>query len=190
MPKDDSILTLNGGSSSIKFSLYKIEKLLIQIFNGQIENIGTKKAKLCLNNLIDQQTQGSSIKASDHYEAAEHLIDWLEKQEMFNSIKAIGHRIIHGMKHTEPELITLPLIEELKKISSYDPDHLPEEIRLIEIFKKRFPKLKQIACFDTSFHTTMPKVAKLLSVVQPATGKSGGLQAVINISALLHQFPD
>ena len=56
------------------------------------------------------------------------------------------------------------LLNELKKISSYDPEHLPGEIKLIEIFKKRFPSVEQIACFDTSFHTTMPAVAKLLAI--------------------------
>jgi acetate kinase len=68
------------------------------------------------------------------------------------------------MQHTSPELITPELLKELKKISTYDPDHLPEEIKLIEVFSKRYPSLKQVACFDTSFHTSMPTVAKLLSI--------------------------
>jgi len=68
------------------------------------------------------------------------------------------------MSHTAPELITPKLLKELKKISAYDPDHLPEEIRLIEVFGMRYASIKQVACFDTSFHTSMPKVAKLLSI--------------------------
>ena len=164
MSEDASILTINGGSSSIKFSLYKIEDPLRQMFVGQIENIGTKKAKLSFNNSVTAQNNGIPIKAKDHNEAASHLIDWLEKQEGFGSIKAIGHRIVHGMKHTKPEIISAKLLKELKKISAYDPDHLPDEIRLIEVFGKRYPSLKQVACFDTSFHTCMPTVAKLLSI--------------------------
>ncbi|MEO8088526.1 MAG: acetate/propionate family kinase, partial [Bacteroidota bacterium] len=84
--------------------------------------------------------------------------------ENFNSVSVIGHRIVHGMKHTQPELITPELLDELKKISAYDPEHLPEEITLVEKFKKRYPALTQIACFDTSFHTRMPKVAKWLTI--------------------------
>ena len=164
MPEDERILTINGGSSSIKFSLYKIEEPLKQMFNGQIENIGSAKAKLSFNNSVTEQKNSISIEAADHNEAADHLIDWLEKQEDFGSIKAIGHRIVHGMNHTEPEKITAELLDELKKISAYDPDHLPEEIKLIEVFGKRYPSLKQIACFDTSFHTSMPTVAKLLPI--------------------------
>jgi len=164
MPEKPCILTINGGSSSIKFSLYKIEEPLKQMFYGQIENIGSAKAKLSFNNSIDQQKNSVSIKAADHNEAADHLIDWLEKQQGFDAVKAIGHRIVHGMKHTEPEMITVELMDELKKISAYDPDHLPEEIKLMEVFGKRYSSLKQVACFDTSFHTSMPTVAKLLSI--------------------------
>ena len=61
-------------------------------------------------------------------------------------------------------MITPALIRELKKISAYDPDHLPEEIKLIEVFRKRYPAFQQMACFDTSFHMGMPAVAKLLSI--------------------------
>jgi acetate kinase len=158
------ILAINGGSSSIKFALFKTGNSLKQLFNGAIENIGTQKATLNFSNTIDQQKNSIDIEAADHDQAANHLIGWLEKQEHFDSIKAIGHRIVHGMDHTEPELVTDDLLNELKKISAFDPEHLPEEIKLIEVFKKRHPAIKQIACFDTSFHTSMPVVAKLLSI--------------------------
>ncbi len=164
MGKEECILTINGGSSSIKFSLYKIEEPLKQLFYGEIENIGTQNAKLNFTNSVNEEKNSISIKSTDHDETANNLIDWLEKQEGFDSIKSIGHRIVHGMKHTEPELITYQLLSELKKISAFDPEHLPEEIKLIEVFSKRYPSLKQVACFDTSFHTSMPTVAKLLSI--------------------------
>jgi acetate kinase len=68
------------------------------------------------------------------------------------------------MKHTEPEIVTPELLAELHRISPYDPDHLPREIELIEAFRERHPKLPQVACFDTAFHQTMPRVAKLLPI--------------------------
>jgi acetate kinase len=68
------------------------------------------------------------------------------------------------MKHTEPEIVTPELLAELHRISPYDPDHLPREIELIETFRERHPKLPQVACFDTAFHQTMPRVAKLLPI--------------------------
>ena len=164
MSENESILTINGGSSSIKFSIYKIEKPLRQILNGQIENIGTKKAVLSFKKSDDHKINNIKIKADNHNEAAYHLVAWLERLGPFESVKAVGHRIVHGMKHTLPQLITPALIKDLKKISPYDPDHLPEEIRLIEIFRKRFPGFQQVACFDTTFHRDMPKVAKMLSI--------------------------
>lgn len=158
------VLTINGGSSSIKFALYEIDETLTQLFYGEMESIGTKNAKLSFNNTITNQKNSVSIKAADHDDAANFLIGWLEKQDGFVSVKAIGHRIVHGMKHTEPEQITSELLDELKAISAYDPEHLPAEIKLIEGFRKRYPALKQIACFDTSFHSSMPRIAKLLSI--------------------------
>ena len=83
---------------------------------------------------------------------------------MFASVKAVGHRVVHGMKHSEPERITPELLDELHRIMPYDPDHLPLEIELIEAFRQRHPGLPQVACFDTAFHRTMPRVASLLPI--------------------------
>jgi len=72
--------------------------------------------------------------------------------------------VVHGMQHTAPELVTQELLDELHRIRPYDPDHLPREIELIETFRQRHPKLPQWVCFDTAFHRTMPRVAKLLPI--------------------------
>jgi acetate kinase len=85
-------------------------------------------------------------------------------QPDFASVKAVGHRVVHGMKHTAPEIVTPELLAELHRISPYDPDHLPREIELIEAFRLRHPKLPKLECFDTAFHQTMPRVAKLLPI--------------------------
>jgi acetate kinase len=92
------------------------------------------------------------------------LLDWLEAQPIFAAVKAVGHRVVHGMKHSKPERVTPKLLAELRRIMPYDPDHLRREIGLIEAFLKRHPKLPQVACFDTAFHRTMPKVARLLPI--------------------------
>jgi acetate kinase len=68
------------------------------------------------------------------------------------------------MKHSAPERVTLKLLAELSRITPYDPDLLPREIALIEAFLRRHPKLPQVACFDTAFHRTMPRVATLLPI--------------------------
>src|ERR1700733_344819 len=156
------VLIINGGSSSIKFALYEDDASLTQLSSGEIESIGSKNIKFHFSDSATHQRSGTSIDPMDHAAAATYLIDWLEKQKEFSLIKAIGHRIVHGMKHSAPEVITPELLVDLKTISTYDPEHLPREIELIETFKSRFPEIIQIACFDTSFHTSMPQVAKWL----------------------------
>ena len=113
---------------------------------------------------MESRKAGLNLTAADHKSAANFLIDWLEKQNGFDSIQAVGHRVVHGMKHTEPEIVTQDLLDELHRISPNDPDHLPREIELMETFRQRHPKLPQVACFDTAFHQTMPRVAKLLPI--------------------------
>ncbi len=74
-------------------------------------------------------------------------MNWLEKQKEFSSVKAVGHRVVHGMNHTAPALITPELVEELHRIAPYDPDHLPDEIELIETIRQRHPKLTPNSMF-------------------------------------------
>ncbi len=102
--------------------------------------------------------------ASDHRTAAGFLLDWLEAQPVCASVMAVGHRVVHGMKHTKPERLTPKLLAELRRLAPYDPDHLPREIELIEAVRQRQPRLPQVACFDTAFHRSMPRVARLLPI--------------------------
>lgn len=161
LQKEKRILTINGGSSSIKFAFYDVTGQLTLLSSGKIENIGNQSGAVLTNSLDKEKTH---LQTNDYDHAASFLIGWLEKQDGFSKVAAIGHRIVHGMAHTDPEQITPELLSELKKISPYDPEHLPEEIKLIELFSKHHPELKQVACFDTSFHAHIPEVAKRLAI--------------------------
>ena len=94
----------------------------------------------------------------------EFLLDWLEAQPAFAAVTSAGHRVVHGLKHFAPELVTPKLLAALRRATPYDPEHLPREIALIEAVRRRHPRLPQVACFDTAFHRTMPRVAKLLPI--------------------------
>jgi len=159
-----SLLTINGGSSSIKFALYQVGEPLKRRLWGKIDRIGLSGTNLTFNDPTGNQQGSHSIAASDHRSAANVLIDWLVDQDGFASVVALGHRVVHGMKHIQPEIVTQALLDELHRIRPYDPDHLPREIELIEAFRRRHPKLPQVACFDTAFHHTMPRVARLLPI--------------------------
>lgn len=158
------ILTINGGSSSIKFALYQVADPLKRGLDGKVDRIGLSGTNLTFRVAQGKPPTSRKMAVADHKSAANSLIDWLEAQPDFASVKAVGHRIVHGMQHTAPEVVTQELLNELHRIQPYDPEHLPREIELIEAFRQRHPKLPQVACFDTAFHRTMPRVAKLLPI--------------------------
>jgi acetate kinase len=95
---------------------------------------------LTFNDPTRNQQDSRSIIAYDHKSAANSLINWLEEQNRFASVRSVGHRVVHGMQHTAPELVTQELLDELHRLKPYDPDHLPREIELIEMLRQRHPK--------------------------------------------------
>jgi acetate kinase len=157
-----SILTINGGSSSIKFALFPAAGPRQRGLHGTIDRIGLPGTNLTFNAPSGSGPVRQELAAADHRSAANVLIDWLATQDAFASVGALGHRVVHGMRHTQPEIIRQDLLDELHRLRPYDPDHLPREIELIEAFRQRHPQLPQVACFDTAFHQTMPRVARLL----------------------------
>src|SRR5208283_5760550 len=124
-PDDSLIMTINGGSSSIKFALYEIDEPPKRLLHGKIDRIGLKDSTLTFNDENRNRKDILKIEASNHQSAVGFLIDWLEQQSNFSSVKAVGHRVVHGMEHTQPEYITQELLNELNRISPYDMDHLP-----------------------------------------------------------------
>jgi acetate kinase len=158
------ILTINGGSSSLKYSLFARTDLTARLVSGRVERIGLENARWVMARSGGSPEQDRRVEASDQKAAVRLLIDWLERAVGFADI-AVGHRIVHGGTHyQQPEPITADLIEGLRRMSSYDPDHLPGEIELIEAFRKRDPNLLQVACFDTAFHHNMPRVAQIVAI--------------------------
>lgn len=158
------LLTINGGSSSIRFAVYEAGQTPQRRLDGKIDRIGLSGTNLIISDPAGKPQAPRRLAAADHRTAAVFLLDWLEAHPVFPSIKAAGHRVVHGMKHSEPERVTPKLLAELHRITPYAPDHLPREIRLIEVLLRRHPELPQVACFDTAFHRTMPRVARLLPI--------------------------
>ena len=158
-----NILVVNGGSSSIKFALYSMDENPNKIFSGQIKRIGLSEPAFTVIN-SKQEKNELIIHATNFKEAAEVLIEWLKKQKAFEQMKCIGHRFVHGLKYRQATIIDEDLLKQVDGISDYDPDHLPAEIEIVRIFKKYFPSLMQVACFDTAFHTTIPLVAKTFAI--------------------------
>jgi acetate kinase len=158
-----NVLTINAGSSSIRFALFSIEQQPRRLLDGKIERIGTAQASLTASR-TGQTAQPQHIEAADAGGATEALLRWLGAQESFAKPDAIGHRVVHGMLRTEPERVTPALLADLKAIAPFDPEHLPREIELIDALQHRYANVPQVVCFDTAFHRTMPEVAVRLPI--------------------------
>ncbi|MFT3883428.1 MAG: acetate/propionate family kinase [Gemmatales bacterium] len=158
-----TILTLNSGSSSIKFALYAAEVSPQLILSGKIDRIGQANAQFTMKLAKDQSVTQQAIHAAGHGTATSFLIKVIEKHTQLSDIAAFGHRVVHGgSRYSEAQPVTEEMITELRKICPLAPNHLPAEIDLIFNFFTQFPHLLHIACFDTAFHHNLPRVAQQL----------------------------
>ncbi|UPA18091.1 acetate kinase [Borrelia puertoricensis] len=157
------ILTINTGSSSLKFTLYKNTQTLV---SGTIEKIKTKKS------IIKIKTKNDLLEKTDkhiksHKEALKQMIRILTNKKLKiienpDEIKGIGHRIVHGGPNFKNStILNTNTLSELKKLSKFAPLHNPTAIKVIEITLKIFPNAKQVLCFDTSWHKTIKENAFL-----------------------------
>jgi acetate kinase len=164
-PVNPRILTINVGSSSIKFALFDVGESLVRILEGGIERIGLPDATLRVKGMNQAEDFSGLVIAPDHTVAVNALMDWIEERSERYALTAVGHRVVHGgPKYSKPQRITAEMVDELRRLSPFDPEHLPEEILLTEAFHHRFPHLSQVACFDIAFHNDLPRVARLLPI--------------------------
>jgi acetate kinase len=153
------ILAINRGSSSIKFAVYP-ESLDRPAVSGKLERIGLPDSVFrawdgAHASLVDQRP-----KLVDHQAALKTLLDWLRGRNL--ELRAVGHRVVHGgRQYDRPTLVTPEVVATLKSLIPLAPEHLPQEIAAIEAITRLHPDLPQVACFDTAFHRTMPRMAQL-----------------------------
>lgn len=120
---------------------------------------------MTLTDVASGTSERRTIQAAHHKDSVDPLIAWVEQKITITDLVAIGHRVVHGgHRYSEPQRLTHDVMSELRRLSPYDPEHMPAEIELIETISRRFPTLPQVACFDTAFHRDMPRVARLLPI--------------------------
>ncbi len=160
-----ALLTVNAGSSSIKWALFELGASLVRMLSGRIERIGLSDGIVTVTDGGTGQDQRHIAQIPSHAHAVQILIDRLGQSSSRWSLQAIGHRVVHGgSRYTNPEVISAAVIEELRRLSPYDPEHLPAELALIEALGVQYPSVRQVACFDTGFHQHLPPVARLLAI--------------------------
>jgi acetate kinase len=159
------VVTVNAGSSSIKFALFRGDASLDRVLSGKIERIGLPGTELTVADIVSQQSEHTRVHASDHAGCLEPVMEVLERKGYLSAIQAVGHRVVHGGdRYSQPARVTPEVLAELRRLSPYDPEHLPAEISLIEAISRFHPAWPQVACFDTAFHRDMPRVARLLPI--------------------------
>jgi acetate kinase len=154
------ILTLNSGSSSLKFSLYRMSSSSEALeLSGHLSRIGIEGGNFRASHGGEPLAE-QDLPLPDHAAALGFLFDWLRKRT--KDPEAVGHRVVQGgIHHRRPAVVDDELLATLHELTPLAPDHLPHEIEAIEAVSRVFPTLKQVACFDTSFHRAMPRLAQL-----------------------------
>jgi acetate kinase len=159
------ILTMNRGSATLKSTLYEVGVRNEMVLAISVAYSGGASARLKITDANGTTLLDSSVKGTDSNAALETMFAWLDKRQYLSGLKAAGHRLVHGgARYTEPQRITPKFLTALKKLVPLDPDHLPAAIRGIQFVAKKFPKLAQVACFDTAFHSSLPIVAKMYAL--------------------------
>ena len=160
-----AVLTLNAGSSSVKWALFRMDSLPVRTATGKIERIGLRDGIVTVTDVATGHNERRIEQVPDHAASVRLLIDQLAQSGKGLSVQAIGHRVVHGgSRYADPQVVSAEVMEELRRLSPYDPEHLPAEITFIEAFGTEYPQVPQVACFDTGFHQHLPPVARLLAI--------------------------
>ncbi len=158
------ILVLNGGSSSIKFSIYDAAEHLTLLYQGEASGIGTPKAKFSFQAITDEGHPQPMPDSAPHelgsFSDAVQKIASTLNQPGIPHPAAIGHRVVHsGPRLNAHQRITTEVLADLEHAISFAPLHEPIALEIIHEAMHHFPNVDNYACFDTIFHQTMPEVA-------------------------------
>ena len=156
---------MNRGSATLKSTLYEIGVRNHALLSISVAYSGTTSARLKITDAGRATLLDSSVRGRDSNAALEAIFAWLDKHQYLSGLQAAGHRLVHGgARYTEPQRVTPKFLSALKKLVPLDPDHLPAAIKGIQFVARKFPKLAQVACFDTAFHGPLPTVAKMYAL--------------------------
>lgn len=170
-----AVLIINSGSSSIKFALYALRDRggdKSALYGGEIEGIGDA-AKLSARDANEKSLVDTALSGpATHHAALSALLEWIAGHAGGTELAAAGHRVVHGGREfTGPVRLTPDTIAKLEALSPLVPLHQPHNLAAIKALSKLHPKLPQVACFDTSFHTSQPAVAAAFALPRALSEK-------------------
>src|SRR5215213_4426155 len=162
------LLTINTGSSSLKAALYRLREDTTETpeLRAEASRIGGRGGGLRLADARGETLEECRDDLPDHIAALDALLSRLRDRGLDrDDLAAVGHRIVHGGdRHREPQRAAPELVADLRALVPIDPNHLPQAIAAIEAVGRAYPAVPQVVCFDTAFHSRMPRVARLYAL--------------------------
>lgn len=166
-----AVLTINAGSSSIKFALFRLENQQVELkpelsktpsIVGQIDGLGTAEVRLRAKDSAGQVLTAQELASgAQHSVAFDQLLSWLLAQIQGLKLLAVGHRVVHGGEHfSAPTRLDAKSTKQLEALIPLAPLHQPHNLAGIHALQQLLPDVPQIACFDTAFHRTQPEIAQ------------------------------
>jgi acetate kinase len=168
------ILTINAGSSSIKFALFPLAHPILPVaeVSGQIDGINAENTKLEAKNRDGKLIAEDSLGHVNHDQAFDALLKWFMATHAGWEIVAVGHRVVHGGEHYSKPIVVTPHV--LTRLTSYfplAPLHQPHNVAGILALEALLPNVPQVACFDTAFHRSQPDVAQIFGLPRSITAE-------------------
>ncbi len=165
----NAILVINAGSSSIKFAIFTEETDTKKLHYGMVDHIASTPDII----IYDAQKKivlSKTLASNDYEQIVSELITSINSCLEGFVIKAVGHRVVHGgTNYLQPILIDDVVVDGLTKLIPLAPLHQPYNLKIIVTLRKLYPTLHQVACFDTAFHATQEKLAKLFAIPRKLT---------------------
>ena len=172
LPPGECLVVINAGSSSIKFSLFAGDsrEALASFAHGEIQGIGTAPHFSAKDSQAQPLGEQRWDKRTSPEDLLDYLLDWIEGHLGPRRLMAAGHRVAHGGLHgVTPRLMTPDGLSQLKALTPLAPLHMPRNLAPIEALAARHPRLPQVACFDTAFHATNPRISRLYGLPEALT---------------------
>lgn len=161
------ILAVNTGSSSLKAAVYLPGDLPAPVLNVLIDRIGGDDAHIRVTDRAGRVAVERDAPARDFDAALTLLVGELDAADPGHHLCAIGHRLVHGgQRFDRPVAITPETLSALENLGRLAPEHMPQALVAVRFFAREAPSVPQVACFDTTFHRTRPRVAQLIPLPQ------------------------
>jgi acetate kinase len=156
---------MNRGSATLKSAIYEIGDREELVVSMTVDRAGVSGDRLKIADPCGAALLDSAVDSGDKNSALEAMFKWLGEHDYLSRLTGAGHRLVHGgPRYREPQRVTPEFLSEIEKLVPLDPDHMPAAIAGIKFIARKFPDLPQVACFDTAFHGSLPKVARMYAL--------------------------